>query len=233
MPPSSLPLVQRVEFVTDLCRQQSVLHLGCTNFPYTAEVLRSGTLLHTQLQQVAARVVGFDADRDGLAELARLGVGDLHYADLERLDEVALDETFDVIVAGEIIEHLSNPGLFLAGIRRFMTPTSRLVVTTVNAYCGLRVALYAVRGRGGVAEPVHPDHVAYYSYATLGQLLRRHGFHVDAQCFYDLGHEHRPHNPWYHNATNDLLVRLSRQLADGVVAVCSLPAPSATGASRP
>lgn len=225
MPSPPLPLVQRVGFITSQCRGQSVLHLGCTNFPYTAQVLASGTLLHAQIQAVASRVVGFDADAEGLAELGRLGIGDLYQADLERLDEVALDETFDVIVAGEIIEHLANPGLFLAGVRRFMRPTSRLVVTTVNAYCGLRFVLYAVRGRGGVQEPVHPDHVAYYSYATLRRLLEGHGFRVDEQCFYDLGHEHRPHNPWYHNATNDLLVMLSTQLADGVIAVCGLSPP--------
>ena len=226
MPSSPLPLVQRVPFITALCQGQSVLHLGCTNFPYTAAALASGTLLHARIQAVATRVVGLDADRDGLAELSRLGIGDLYAADLERLDDLALDETFDVIVAGEIIEHLANPGLFLTGVRRFMRPSSRLVVTTVNAYCGLRVALYAVRGRGGVQEPVHPDHVAYYSYATLRRLLERHGLRVDEQCFYDLGDEHRPHNPWYYNATNDLLVTLSTQLADGVIAVCGLSSES-------
>ena len=36
-----------------------------------------------------------------------------------------LNETFDVIIAGEMIEHLSNPGLFLKGIQRFMTPTTK------------------------------------------------------------------------------------------------------------
>ncbi|MEZ5316631.1 MAG: methyltransferase domain-containing protein [Vicinamibacterales bacterium] len=219
----SPPLVQRVEFVTAICRGRSVLHLGCTNHPYTAEALRSGTLLHSQIQAVASRVVGFDADAGGLETLRQLGVTDLHRADLERLDAVDVAETFDVVVAGEIVEHLANPGLFLAGVRRFMHPASRLVVTTVNAYCGLRFVLYALRGRGGTREPVHPDHVAYYSYATLGLLLRRHGFHVDECAFYDLGREHRPHNPWYYNLTNDVLVTLSRQLADGLVAVCSLP----------
>lgn len=222
MPTAAPTLVQRVDYVTALCRGRSVLHLGCTNWPYTAESLRHGTLLHDTLRGVAARVVGFDADADGLAALAALGVPDLHRADLERLGEVAIDETFDVVLAGEIIEHLNNPGLFLAGVRRFLRPESRLVITTVNAYCGLRAAIYATRGRGGIQEPVHPDHVAYYSYATLGGLLRRHGYRVDAWCFYDLGREHRPHNPWYYNATNDVLVRLSRQLADGIIAVCSI-----------
>lgn len=230
MPPSRPALVQRVEFITSRCQGQSVLHLGCTNFPYTAPALEAGTLLHSRLLAVASRVVGFDADREGLAELERRGVTDLFVADLEQLDQVPLDDTFDVVVAGEIIEHLSNPGLFLTGVRRFMRPTSRLVLTTVNAYCALRFALYGVRGQGGLREPVHPDHVAYYSQATLRRLLERHGLSVEEQYFYDLGPEHRPYNPWYYNATNDLLVGLSTQLADGVIAVCRL-SPPATASS--
>ncbi|MBO0181221.1 hypothetical protein J0682_30075, partial [Vibrio parahaemolyticus] len=74
---------------------------------------------------------------------------------------------FDVIVAGEIIEHLNNPGLFLSGVRRFMHRDSKLVITTINAYCAMRFFVYALRGRRGINEFVHPDHVAYYSYSTL------------------------------------------------------------------
>jgi len=216
------PLVQRVDYVLALCRGRSVLHLGCTNFPYTEAALRDGTLLHSRLQAVAARVVGLDADEEGLTALRQGGAGELHRADLERLDEAPLDETFDVVVAGEVIEHLANPGRCLTGVRRFLRPDSRVVVTTINAYGGLRFALYATRGRGGRREPVHPDHVAYYSLATLTRLVERSGLHVEATCFYDVGPEHRPYNPWYHNVTNDVLVRLSRQLADGVIAVCRL-----------
>lgn len=233
MPPTVPDLVQRVAFVTALCRGRSVLHLGCTNHPYTEAVLRDGTLLHLQLAAVASRIVGFDADAAGLSAIGALDVGDLHVADLERLEDVDVTGTFDVIVAGEVIEHLSNPGRFLTGVRRFMGPTSRLVVTTINAYGGLRAALYATRGRGGVREPVHPDHVAYYSYATLTLLLRRHGLLVDEWAFYDIGPEHRPHNPWYYNLTNDVLVRLSRQLADGVIAVCRLANHEDGGAATP
>ncbi|MCV4607588.1 hypothetical protein OFB74_32295, partial [Escherichia coli] len=87
----------------------------------------------------------------------------LFEADLELLNNVPLERTFDVIVAGEIIEHLNNPGLFLSGVRRFMHRDSKLVTTTINAYCAMRFFVYALRGRRGINEFVHPDHVAYYS----------------------------------------------------------------------
>jgi len=79
-----------------------------------------------------------------------------------------------------------------------------------------------LRGRAGVAEPVHPDHVAYYSYSTLRHLLARENLKVNDFFFYDVGYEHRPHLPFYWNWVNDLCVLLFPQLADGIIAECTL-----------
>jgi SAM-dependent methyltransferase len=212
-----IPLVQRVDYLKNICRDRTVLHLGCTNWPYTKDVLEEGTLLHTELQGIARELSGFDADQEGLDLLAGLGVRNLYRADLEHLEEVELDQQFDVILAGEMIEHLSNPGLFLRGIKRFMRPDSTLVITTVNAYCGFRMLVYGLRGRGGRAEPVHPDHVAYYSYSTIHHLLSREELVAKRFLFYDLGDEHRPHARFYINWINDLCVWFAPQLADGII----------------
>ncbi|QQS41971.1 MAG: class I SAM-dependent methyltransferase [Acidobacteriota bacterium] len=217
---STPELVQRLDLIERLCEGRSVLHLGCTNWPYTKEAIDDGSLLHFRLAEAASELYGFDFDEEGLETLRNAGVLDLYRADLEALDEVDLDRRFDVIVAGEMIEHLTNPGLFLRGIKRFMDRDSRLVITTVNAYCGMRFVQYALRGRGGVAEPVHPDHVAYYSYRTLRLAVEKEGFEVDDFYFYDLGREHRPHNRKVYNLVNDVLVAISKQLSDGVIAVC-------------
>jgi SAM-dependent methyltransferase len=222
-------LVQRVPYLEALCRGKRVLHLGCTNWPYAAGAIESGDLLHLRLKTVAAELHGLDLDPAGLGALQALGVGHLHEGDLERLDDIDLTGPFDVIVAGEVIEHLANPGLMLRGVRRWLGPDSRLVLTTVNAYCAFRFAQYAFRGRGGVREPVHPDHVAYYSYATLTRLVERESLVIDRFHFYDLGIEHRPHLRRSLRWLNDGVMRLWPQLADGIIAECALP----NGAQRP
>jgi hypothetical protein len=101
-----------------------------------------------------------------------------------------------------------------------MSPETRLVVTTVNAYCGMRFFRYGLRGKGGTAEPVHPDHVAYYSYSTLNLLLRRHGMRVEEFLFYDIGKEHRPFLRPALNFINDVCVRIAPQWSDGLIAIC-------------
>ncbi|MCV4698778.1 class I SAM-dependent methyltransferase, partial [Escherichia coli] len=76
-------------------------------------------LLHFDLREISSELYGFDSDKKGLDILSDYGFTNLFEADLELLNNVPLERTFDVIVAGEIIEHLNNPGLFLSGVRRF------------------------------------------------------------------------------------------------------------------
>jgi len=215
-------LVQRVDFIKKACEGKKVLHLGCTNHPYTKRSIEDGSLLHLELEKSARELYGFDFDQEGLDILASEGGRNLFRADLQKLEEVTLDETFDVIIAGEMIEHLSNPGLFLQGIKRFMNPQTELIITTINAYCALRFLIYFLRGKGGENEPVHPDHVAYYSYKTLSLILSREELNIKKFCFYDVGTEHRPYTRWVYNVFNDICVKISPQLSDGIIAVCDL-----------
>lgn len=217
-----IQLVQRVDFIKKMCEGKRVLHLGCTNSPYTNESIKNDMLLHHDLKRVAKELYGFDYDAEGLEIFRQIGEENIYWADLERLDEVDLNETFDVIIAGEMIEHLSNPGLFLRGIKRFMNKDSKLIITTINAYSGMRFFIYGLRGRGGANEPVHPDHVAYYSYKTLNLVVQREKLKIKNFFFYDIGPEHRPHLHWFYNLVNDVSVKLSPQLCDGVIAVVGI-----------
>ena len=228
------PLVQRVDYLVEACRGRRVLHLGCANQPYTAAALAEGSLLHLRLAASAAELWGLDGDGPALDLLRRHGCERLVQADLEALERLPAGAFaglgqggFEVIVAGEVIEHLPNPGLFLRGVQAFMGPSTTLLLTTVNAYCGFRAAAYALRGRGGRREPVHPDHVAYYSLATLRRLVECCGLEPREALFYDLGREHRPHLRAGLRWVNDVLVRLAPQLADGLILTCvSRPAPA-------
>lgn len=215
-------LVQRVDFIKSFCVDKKVLHLGCTNYPYTLEAIDNDMLLHFELAKIAGDLYGFDADVEGIEILQNHGCDKLYKADLENLDAVKLDEKFDVIIAGEIIEHLNNPGLFLSGIKRFMSDDTLLIITTINSYCAMRFLMYFLRGKKGENEPVHPDHVAYYSYRTLGLTLNRMNLDVTQFHFYDIGREHRKFVRWFYNLFNDISVWMTPQTADGVIAVAKL-----------
>ena len=160
-------------YVVELCRGRSVLHLGCVHPEHLEEGLASGELLHSALRSVATVLYGIDIDRDGLARLRAAGFDHLYEANIEELGALTLDRHFDVIVAGEIVEHLANPGLFLREIPRYLAPGGKLIVSVPNAQ-SIRLVANAMRLR----ENVHAQHNAYYSPQTLDHLLESHGFQL-------------------------------------------------------
>jgi 2-polyprenyl-3-methyl-5-hydroxy-6-metoxy-1,4-benzoquinol methylase len=80
--------------------------------------------------------------------------------------------TFDVAIAGDVLEHVSNQGLFLDNIRRHLRDDGILIITTPNAKWPT------------VFLRTHPDHVLWHDYSTLTGLVQRHGFRVQYFQYY-------------------------------------------------
>ena len=163
-------LVDRDEFLLSLAAGKSVLHLGAADSPFHKEKAEVGTLLHQKLQRVARDLLGIDADEDAVKWLR-----DHHDIHNIVTADVAASHlplgSHDIILCCDIIEHVCEPAALLKACSQWMHENSQLVVTTVNALSA-KGPLRALLGR----EAVHPDHVAYFSYATLAQLLIRSGF---------------------------------------------------------
>lgn len=160
------PPVDRRTYILDACRDLRVLHLGCVDYPFLHERMVSGDLLHAAIDSVAAELWGVDLDHDGIETLRAAGFAHLYEANIEQLDDAHLTGRFDVIVAGEIVEHLTSPGAFLRQVPRLLAPGGKLLVTVPSAQ-SIRLAANALRR----VEVVHPDHKAYFSPHTLTELL--------------------------------------------------------------
>jgi cyclopropane fatty-acyl-phospholipid synthase-like methyltransferase len=157
-----IPTVDRRTYILDACRDRRVLHLGCVDHPFLHDRLTSGDLLHAAIDDVAAELWGIDLDRMGLETLRAAGFTNLYEANIERLESVALTSRFDVIVAGEIVEHLTSPGAFLRQVPRLLAPGGRLLVTVPSAQ-SIRLVANALSR----LEVVHPDHKAYCSPSSI------------------------------------------------------------------
>lgn len=165
----------REAFIARICANKCVLHLGCADWPNTVRRLEDGTLLHMALTKTSKRVLGVDLSEEGVSSLRGNGFMDVVKWDVERLDTMPINQRIDLVVAGEILEHLSNPGLCLKGISKIMRQyPSKLLVSVPNAF-SLRLFAPVVFQR---TEMVHPAHTAYYSVTTLSELLGRYGFGI-------------------------------------------------------
>ena len=90
-------------------------------------------------------------------------------------EDFSLPQKFDVIFAGDIIEHLSNPGLFLDSARRHLASGGTLVLTTPNAF-----NLFNIAEKFSKDEPtVNSDHTFYFNKKTLIKLLEKNGWKAD------------------------------------------------------
>jgi len=162
----------RDEHLVAMARGKRVLHVGCADWPITAE--RSDDLLHARLTEASPDVVGIDISERGLEELRRRGFENVMHGDAQRLDEHFPDQHFDLIVAGETLEHLPNPGLFLESARRVLRDDGTLLITVPNAFYLLRLIVLFLRR----SEIVHRDHNYYFSIKTLNRLLATAGFRI-------------------------------------------------------
>jgi len=126
--------------------------------------------LHARIASVAARAVGIDIDETGVAAARSRGY-DVRVADASKVD---LGERFDVVFAGELIEHLSNFDGFLESAYRHLEDNGHLVLTTPNAFC---VSNFVYRF--GFSVKVHHEHTCWFCEDTLATLLARRGFEVD------------------------------------------------------
>jgi SAM-dependent methyltransferase len=151
----------------------AVLDLGC----------RTGAL--TQHYARGNWVVGVDVDRSALdVAKERLGIETV-WADVE--DELPFaNESFDVVVAGEVLEHLADPAAAVQHVERVLRPGGRFVGSVPNAF-RLKSRLRFVAGR-------HPEtdatHLQLFTPAALEALLE--GF-VDVTVRFAVGRYVRWH----------------------------------------
>jgi SAM-dependent methyltransferase len=117
-----------------------VLDLGC----------RDGAL--TRAYANGNEVVGVDADREALAEASKLGI-ETRWADLDEPLPFE-DESFDVVVAGELLEHLRDPARFSADVHRVLRPGGTFVASVPNAF-RLKNRLRFLAGRKPEDDPTH------------------------------------------------------------------------------
>lgn len=138
---------------------------------------------HAVLLRTAKEVYGVD-----------LSIDRSRFPDVQRYQEASAEsfsfpgKKFDVIFAGDLIEHLPNPGLFLRAAADHLVPGGKLILTTPNCF-----NLFNLTEKITKEEPtVNSDHTCYFNSKTLRVLLRKVDFNVAQTGYvYSLGYTHR------------------------------------------
>ncbi|HTS77843.1 MAG TPA: methyltransferase domain-containing protein [Bryobacteraceae bacterium] len=140
-----------------------VLDIGCTGHQVQPG---DRSWLHGRLRE-KYRVTGLDVSRPNIEQLRSLGFDDLH---VQSAEEFELHRLYDTVVAGEVIEHLSNPGRFLDRSRTHLRPQGQIVLSTPYPF-SIMYGLYASNHFPRTCE--NREHTCWVCPSTLRELSAR------------------------------------------------------------
>jgi 2-polyprenyl-3-methyl-5-hydroxy-6-metoxy-1,4-benzoquinol methylase len=145
-----------------------VLDVGCSSGYLSAPLAERGnTIVGLELDPVAAR------EAESYCERVLVG-------DVETMELPLEPGSFDVVLLGDVIEHLRNPVAALARLRPFLRTGGRLVLSTPNvANWAIRLSLLAGRWRYTDRGILDRSHTHLFTRATLRAALEQAGYVVD------------------------------------------------------
>lgn len=158
----------KIKFCAKSCANKDVLDIGCVQ--HNPENYRSRYWLHKALVAVGRSVEGIDLYEPGVDYLQKLGYN-IYVADAQ---DFQLESTYDVIVAGDIIEHLDNVGGFLESCKLHLRAGGKLLISTPNPWYWRNVAKATLKAR---VRP-NPEHTLWMCPDTLSQIAYRYEFRI-------------------------------------------------------
>ncbi len=159
----------RSDDILELVNGPAVLDIGCAGHHVKPD---QAGWLHGKLRE-RFHVTGIDISETNVAIMRSLGIEDVY---VQSAESFALDRRFNTIVAGEVIEHLSNPGQFLARVRAHLVPGGRLVLSTPYGF-SLMHSLYAANYFPKTCE--NAEHTCWFCPSTIRELARREDLVVE------------------------------------------------------
>ena len=155
--------VNKFEKIVSICEHKTVLDVGCIGQDKSSE---SEFWLHAKIKKVSTKLIGSDIDKDGIAPLIEKGF-EIYTPD--NLKESIGNQKFEVIVMGDVIEHVDNPVEFLKFYIQFLSENGIMIICTPNVF-GIRYSLQIFFfGQSGT----NPEHTFGFEPYTMLELFDR------------------------------------------------------------
>ncbi len=159
-------------YVVSLCAElgvRRVVDIGCGNGALCRELASRGY-----------EVVGCEPSADGI-RLARSAAPELVFHQIGVDDDPSQvgDESFDVVIATEVIEHLVRPRNLLRFAKKVIRPGGHLIISTPFHGYLKNLALALTNKWDSHLTPLWDGgHIKLWSHKTLSQLLKEGGFRL-------------------------------------------------------
>lgn len=160
----------RIAYLCNLASEKNVLDIGIVEH-FSASSDRK-SWLHGELCKYASTCLGVDILEKEIQALCDKG----YKAIVWDATKFPLSQKFDLIVIGDVIEHVGNPSALFANVSEMLNPGGRIVVTTPNPWYANAIFKNIFEGRP-FTDSV--DHVAWFDPGTLYEISARNGLILD------------------------------------------------------
>jgi hypothetical protein len=169
-------LYNRLDLLTALCTNKKIIHVGfADHIDLIENKIAKNKWLHKRIMDVASECVGIDINKEAVQFIKdKLHIGQVYAYDLA--DSPPLDvltaQKWDIMVLGEIIEHIDNPVAFLSKLReKYQANVSSIIVTAPNAFWFRNVLAFLRR-----EEFINSDHRFWFTPYTLAKIGTQAGW---------------------------------------------------------
>jgi len=163
------------KFIKDKCRDKIVLDVGCIRHK-AIFALKDEEWLHGKIKSVAKKVIGIDYIQSEVEILNNNGY-EIICADITK--PIEFKDYFDVIVAGDIIEHLSNFDGFFENCNKYLKKDGIIIITTPNPFFIDEIYYVIIKN----TFLINPEHTCWIDPMALNQLSERYDYFIDEIYF--------------------------------------------------
>ncbi len=157
--------------ISPYIRDKNVLDVGCVDHDIE-RANHDRPWNHWFIYKLAKNSLGIDVEEKSIRVMSKAGFN-VKVMDAENINFI---NKFDTIFAGELIEHLPNPGVFLKRCSKALTKGGKIILTTPNTYSVPRlVRVFQLMTND---PPVNPDHTLYLTPKTVTTLAQKCGLKI-------------------------------------------------------
>tara|TARA_A100001015_G_scaffold319315_1_gene441823 strand:- start:1240 stop:1857 length:618 start_codon:yes stop_codon:yes gene_type:complete len=159
-------LISRI--IKNLGENKKILDIGCTDMPTIS--VKKRDFLHKIIVDSAGKknsVLGIDINIEKINKMNAAGFN-CRYDDITNSK---LEDKYDLIIAGEIIEHIEKQNLFIKGLKNALSNNGKIYISTPNPNGAMSVVGYWLTANEGGGE----GHVIWQSPKTIKLLCKNYG----------------------------------------------------------
>lgn len=177
-------VLRKTDLIKRLIYNKKIIHLGCCDhIPLIDKKLANDNWIHKKIENNSYQCLGIDINHEAIEFVRKKGFNNIIYGDITNdkiIDEI-VEEKWDFMFMGEILEHIDNPVEFLKKIRKnYQDYIEKIIITVPNAFA---INNYKFANRN--IESINSDHRYWFTPYTLAKIGTVAGYQIDSFYFTD------------------------------------------------